>query len=133
VKAKEESFKQLQNTVAQLRDYSANHPVHNSVGEATQHYHDIDNAIESRTKMLSEFKPRVAEYEREVEIFTQWLTDCCKRVDQLPVADMSTDGADHQLQVSNVTDSSKLIIYVFEKYYCYTIMVTHLTGVTGGG
>ena len=97
MKAKEESFKQLQNTVAQLGDNSADHPVHKSVGEATQHYHDIDNAIKSRTKILSEFKPRVAEYEREVKTFTQWLTDCCKTVDQLPVPDMSTDGVQSQL------------------------------------
>jgi len=99
VKVKEESFKQLQDTVAQLRDNSADHPIHESVGEAIQYYHDIDIAVTSRIKMLSDFKPKVAEYEREVETFTQWLTDCYKRVDQLPVPDMSTDGAEHQFQV----------------------------------
>ncbi|XP_065889965.1 microtubule-actin cross-linking factor 1-like isoform X3 [Dysidea avara] len=97
VKAKEESFEQLQNTVAQLGDNSADHPIHKNVREAIQHYHDIDNVIKLRTKMLSEFKRRVAEYEREVETFTQWLTDCCKRGDQLPVPDMSTDGVQSQL------------------------------------
>ena len=97
MKAKEESFEQLQNSVAQLGDKSADHPIHKSVGEATQHYHDLDNAVKSRTKMLSEFKPRVLEYEREVETFTQWLSDCCKRVDQLPVPDMSTNGVQSQL------------------------------------
>ena len=107
MKAKEESFEQLQNTVVQLGDNSADHPIHKSVREATQHYHDIDNVIKSRTKMLSEFKRRVAEYEREVETFTQWLTDCCKRVDQLPVPDMSTDGV--QSQLDNVEVSVVII------------------------
>ena len=97
MKAKEESFEQLQNSVAQLGDKSADHPIHKSVGEATQHYHDLDNAVKSRTKMLSEFKPRVLEYEREVETFTQWLSDCCKRVDQPLVPDMPTNGVQHQL------------------------------------
>ena len=110
MEAKEESFKLLQNTVAQLGDNIADHPIHKSVGEAIHHYHGIDSAIKSRTKMLSEFKPRVAEYEREVETFTEWLTDCCKRVDQLPVADMSTDGIQSQLSDVEVRYDSVAVL-----------------------
>ena len=42
--------------------------------------------------MLSQFEIRVCEYERKIEDFTQRLMDCCKRIDELPVVDISVDG-----------------------------------------
>ena len=42
--------------------------------------------------MLSQFKIRVCEYESKIKNFTQWLTDCHKRIDELPVVDISLDG-----------------------------------------
>lgn len=63
----------------------------------TEQYQNMDSNVTQRKEMLSQFMERVSDYERQVKEFTQWLTDCCKRVDELPVADISTDGLLSQL------------------------------------
>lgn len=97
MKSKERDIEELQKATGQLGDGSADHPIHRAVTDITEQYHNINDNVKSRADMLSQFKPRVSEHERLMEEFTQWLTDCCERVDQLPVADMSSDGLQSQL------------------------------------
>jgi len=104
--------------MSQLGDKSVDHPIHKTVREVTEQYENINNNVKSRANMLSQFKPRVSEYERQVEEFTQWLTDCCKRIDELPVADMSTDGLTSQL--NNVEVSVFELSMCSETYYYIT-------------
>ena len=98
MKSKEKDFEELKKITSQLGDKSADHPVHSTVKDITEQYHNVTDNIKSRAMMLSQFKPRVTEHEQLVEQFTQWLDDCCKRVDQLPVADMSIDALLSQLE-----------------------------------
>ena len=60
--------------------------------DLTEQYQKFDNNVKLRSHMLSQFKIRVCEYERQVEDFTKWLTDCCKTIDELPVVEISSDG-----------------------------------------
>lgn len=105
--SKEKEFEELKKTTSQLGDKSADHPIHQTVKDVTEQYQNINDNIKSRSVMLSQFKPRVTDYEQQVEQFTQWLNDCSKRVDQLPVADMSTDGLLSQLDAVEVSHISR--------------------------
>ena len=91
MKSKERDIEELAKTRGQLGDKSADHPVHKIVGEIAEHYQTINDKIKSRAVMLSQFQPRVMQYEQLVEECAQWLADCCNRVDELPVVDMSPD------------------------------------------
>ena len=82
---------------------NVNHAIHKTVRDITEQYQNIEDHVKFRKKMLSQFKIRVTEYERQVEEFTQWLTDCCKRIDKLPVADISTDGPSQLNDIQVVT------------------------------
>ena len=89
---------ELKNTSDQLGDKSNDHPVHKTVGEITEQYQTLSDNIRSRGGMLLQFQPRVTQYEQLVEQCSQWLADCCNRVDELPVVAMSTDQLSSQLQ-----------------------------------
>ena len=89
---------ELKKTTNQLGDKSNDHPVHKTVAEISGQYQTLTDNIRSRGEMLSQFQPRVVQHERLVEQSSQWLTDCCNRVDQLPVVAMSTDQLLSQLQ-----------------------------------
>ena len=91
MKSKERDIEELRQTTGQLGDKSADHPVHKTVEEITEQYQSINDKVKSRAEMLSQFQPRVTQYEQLMEECTQWLTDCCNRVDKLPVVDMATD------------------------------------------
>ena len=97
MKSKEKDIEELNKAMGRLGDSSVDHPIHKTVRDVADQYQNINDNVTSRANMLSQFKPRVSEYEQAMEGFTQWLNDCCKRVDQLPVADMSCDGLQSQL------------------------------------
>ena len=97
MKGKEKDIEELKKTAAQLGDSSAGHPIHQTVKDVTDQYENISDNVGSRANMLSQFKPRVSEHERLMEEFNNWITDCTERVDQLPVADMSNDQLQSQL------------------------------------
>ena len=98
MRSKERDIEELQKTMQQLGDKSADHPVHKTVGEVTTQYQTINDKVKSRAEMLAQFKPRVMQYEQLMEECTQWWNDCCKRVDELPVVDMATDQLLQQLK-----------------------------------
>ena len=102
MKSREKDVEELKGATSQLGDKSVNHPIHKEVKDVTEQYENINNSVESRANMLSQFKPRVSEHEQLVEQFTQWLDDCSERVDELPVADMSPNGLHSQLTVVEV-------------------------------
>ena len=91
MKSKETDVEELKKTATQLGDKSTDHPVHKTVGEITEQYQTLNDKVKSRAEVLSQFQPRVMQYEQLVEQCMLWLTDCCNRVDQLPVVDMATD------------------------------------------
>ena len=90
--SKEKDFEELKVISGQLGARCANHTIHKKVKTLTEEYQNIDNNIKQRSQMLSQFKIRVCEYERKIKNFTQWLSDCRKRIDELPVVDISLDG-----------------------------------------
>ena len=76
--------------MGQLQSKHAKHTIHKTVRDVTEEYQNINNTVKQRRHMLLQFKRRVCEYERQVEDFAQWLTDCHKRIDEIPV-DISND------------------------------------------
>lgn len=104
----------------QLGDKSIDHPVHKAVKEVSEQYQSIDDSVKARGDMLEQFKPRVAEYEGHVREFTEWLTDCCKRTNELPVADMSTEGLHSQLTVVEVSYQLMMIILYTAEFLSVT-------------
>lgn len=110
MRSREKDVEELKKATGQLGDSSADHPIHKEVKDVTEQFQSVDNNVKSRGNMLSQFMPRVTEHEGLVEQFTQWLNDCSRRVDELPVADMSTDGLHSQL--TNVEVMIKAIVFV---------------------
>ena len=91
----------------QLRGKHAKHTIHETVRDITKEYQDINNTVEQRCDMLSQFKVRVCNYESQIEDFTQWLTDCYKRIDEIPAdipnGELSSQPKDVQVNSSELS------------------------------
>ena len=97
MRSRGKDVERLKEATSQLGDKSADHPIHKEVKDITEQYDNLNNSVESRANMLSQFKPRVSEHEQLMGQFTQWLDECSRRVDELPIAGMSSDGLHSQL------------------------------------
>lgn len=97
IKAKEKDFEEIKKAMGELGDINLDHKIHKTVRNITEQYDNITNNVKLRGQLLSQFKIRVNGYEEKVEGFTQWLSDYCKRLDELSTINISVDAVLTQL------------------------------------